>query len=169
MKKGDEKMQYDLESYRNNKCSYMLPIYPWEKKLLLEVAEKEHSNMRNLLQNALAIYIAQNSERGKMLKEGTRIIEERKKLWLKENENKELKKMHYHFRLFYWEKIVLFDKAEKENRRASAVLIDAFTIYLGSWNAKNKYSLIKKGKRRIEEVRQQWKNASESKHENEKK
>lgn len=162
-------MQYDLESYRNNKCSYMLPIYPWEKRLLLELAEKEHGNMRNLLQDALALYIVPNTERKQMLMEGKKIIEERKKLWIKENEGKELKKTKYHCRLFFWEKLVLFDRAEKEGRRASEVLTDAFTIYLGAWNVKNKYSLVKKGKKQIERVRQEWKNASESKHENDQK
>lgn len=164
-------MQYDLESYRNNKCSYTLPMYPWERIRLMEIAEKEKTTMKVVIQNALAMYIAPCSKalRSSMLKEGRKILIAKKEEWKKQNEGQEVKKHWYQCRLFYWEKLILFDRAEKESRPASKVMIDAITMYLGSWNRKEKYSLINKGKRRVEEVRQQWKNASESKHENDQK
>lgn len=152
---------YDLESYRKNKCIYMISLYAWEKKFLFEQKEKSGNSVKNILTNALAVYIAdmQDYEKKTIWEKGKEILKKYMESWESENkksEDKLKKKYTYSFRLYPWEKIVLYNQAKIEGRTANKIIRDAIVLYAGSLEHYNQYKFIKNGQQQFENCRQYW-------------
>lgn len=157
---------YDLESYRKNKCTYIISLYAWEKNFLFAQKEKSGNAVKYILTNALAVYIANNMqdyEKKAIWEKGMEIIKKYMEDWENENAksgNKLKKQYTYNFRLYPWEKIVLYNQAKIEGRTASKIMRDAIILYAGSLEHYSQYKFIKNGQEQFEDCRRYWRENS---------